>query len=143
MPEGRTPGRHDGRDAEVRRFSPLSLRRHPSSRARRRHTLIRTFFDLSLAQPIRSSLSRVLHHAPFLTRTSRISTLLFFSWRTIREKSPHPHSRQGIPNDSLAPNLVFQLGSSFCHQMLNVCVNMSCGSEFSFRRYSPVCLGQP
>lgn len=30
MPEGRTPGRHDGRDAEVRRFSPLPLRRHPS-----------------------------------------------------------------------------------------------------------------
>lgn len=29
MPEGRTPGRHDGRDAEVRRFSPFPLRRHP------------------------------------------------------------------------------------------------------------------
>lgn len=31
MPEGRTPGRHDGRDAEVRRFSPFPFRRHPSS----------------------------------------------------------------------------------------------------------------
>lgn len=31
MPEGRTPGRHDGRDAEVRRFSPFPFRRHPFS----------------------------------------------------------------------------------------------------------------
>lgn len=30
MPEGRTPGRHDGRDAEVSRLAPLPLRRHPS-----------------------------------------------------------------------------------------------------------------
>lgn len=48
MPEGRTPGRHDGRDAEVRRFSPLPLRRHPSSRARR-HLLVRV---QSLVTPI-------------------------------------------------------------------------------------------
>lgn len=25
MSKGRTPGRHDGRDTEVRRFSPLAL----------------------------------------------------------------------------------------------------------------------
>lgn len=29
MSEGRTPGRHDGRDAEVRRFAPFPLHRHP------------------------------------------------------------------------------------------------------------------
>lgn len=46
MPEGRTPGRHDGRDAEVRRFSPLPLRRHPSSRARR-HLLVRVSRSVS------------------------------------------------------------------------------------------------
>lgn len=46
MPEGRTPGRHDGRDAEVRRFSPLSLRRHPSSRVRRRHSCSYVFRSL-------------------------------------------------------------------------------------------------
>lgn len=55
MPEGRTPGRHDGRDTEVRRFSPLPLRRHPSTRARRRSSLLATYASgLFLARFARS-----------------------------------------------------------------------------------------
>ena len=45
MPEGRTPGRHDGRDAEVRRFSPFPLCRHPFSAD---DTLIPIFSSRSL-----------------------------------------------------------------------------------------------
>lgn len=85
MPQGRTPGRHDGRDAEVRRFSPLPLRRHPSSRLD--DTLTRTRFK-SLLAPGRS--------VPSLASPSRfispVDVLLFEESR----ENHHPHSRQGI-----------------------------------------------
>ena len=48
MPEGRTPGRHDGRDAEVRRFSPFPLCRHPFSTD---DTLIPEYFPRVLFSP--------------------------------------------------------------------------------------------
>lgn len=60
MPEGRTPGRHDGRDAEVRRFSPLPLCRHSSSHARRHsysYALNIFLFSLSSLSYIPSNLS--------------------------------------------------------------------------------------
>lgn len=39
MSEGRTPGRHDGRDAEVRRFTPFPLHGH-------------SFFAITIKNPL-------------------------------------------------------------------------------------------
>lgn len=94
MPEGRTPGRHDGRDAEVRRFSPLPLRRHPSSRARQ-HLLVRV---QSLVTPIfllrsircRARLSLLLSRFPrrFIFSPSRGPPLSSLPQEKSRAPSP-------------------------------------------------------
>ena len=86
MPEGRTPGRHDGRDAEVRRFSPFPLCRHPFSVD---DTLIPIFpsassfsrpvLPLFLVQRLSSSLSLSLSHTLSLSLSFRLSSSLFLS----------------------------------------------------------------
>jgi len=122
MPEGRTPGRHDGRDAEVRRFSPLSLRRHPFSRARRRHSC--PSFGSRL---LPASLRQNLQDSHFIVS---------LSWRKVREKSPHPHSRRDIANDPPGPILdPRHLGSSFRHQVLHVRIDMIRGDSETSRTW--------
>lgn len=80
MPEGRTPGRHDGRDAEVRRFSPLPLRRHPSSRAR---DVTLRFFAL------RVLLLSLLPPSPrLIPPLERATTFLSSTGRLIRSGAP-------------------------------------------------------
>lgn len=54
----------------------------------------------------------------------------------VRVKLPHPHLRQGRPDDLAGSTLDPHVGSSFCHQVLNICVDMTrerC--TFSFRWY--------
>ena len=86
MPEGRTPGRHDGRDAEVRRFSPFPLCRHPFSVD---DTLIPIFpsassfsrpvLPLFLVQRLSSSLSLSLSLSHSLSFSLSVSLLRSFS----------------------------------------------------------------
>lgn len=116
MPEGRTPGRHDGRNAEVRRFSPLSLRRHPSSRARR-HSYAFSLFLLPTDLCPRAAvyLTKLFVHLFFLLfekKVEKINTLT-------RDKAYQ------APVGTLVPSAcpLFTTAPSFCHQAL-VRVNM-------------------
>lgn len=116
MPEGRTPGRHDGRDAEVRRFSPLPLRRHPSSRARR-HLLVRV---QSLVTPI-FLLRSISCFPPRLSRphdgsSHRREVLYFPLFLKESPENHHPHLRQGILGLPFASPPFLSSSFSFCHQ---------------------------
>lgn len=107
MREGRTSGRHDGRDTKVRRFTPLSLRRHASSRARqhlfvRVESLLSWLFDrfyllssisLSLARSLSIYLSLLLSRSLQEKSNSTFFALLL---QQNPQGNHHPHSRQGI-----------------------------------------------
>lgn len=92
MPEGRTPRRHNGRYAEVRRFSPLSLRRHPSSRTRR-------FLFVLAFSLFTFSLSDAAHYCPTSPHYPRLSAFAS-PLRKKGQENQHPHSY-----DSLAISL--------------------------------------
>lgn len=114
MPEGRTPGRHDGRDAEVRRFSPLPLRRHPSSRARR-HLLVRVqslVTPIFLLRSIRGCSTLFLVPSMIYLTVARSTHHFPLFLRGKSRENHHPHLRQGILSISVSSR-VFFLSSSF------------------------------
>lgn len=109
MPEGRTPGRHDGRDAEVRRFSPFPFRRHPFSPP----TTHFDSLDFSLALSLLFFLSfhtvlflPLLFFASSLYLSSRSLSLSFLSFLPSLFPS-HPPSLP--PPSSLSPSVPLSL----------------------------------
>lgn len=114
MPEGRTPGRHDGRDAEVRRFSPFPFRRHPFSPPTTHFDSLD--FSLALSLPFFLSFHTVLFlpllffffFASSLYLSSRSLSLSLFFPSFLPSLFPsHPPSLP--PPSSLSPSVPLSL----------------------------------